>query len=155
MTTVGIDLADILEQKYPHGFHVPADIDLSMFLEFGDEDWTHELDLKALLAKDRRIALMFDTEQVKTLRPHLDDDQAWEVLQQFESACEDFQEPMLETIRQLADFAYPNDKAILRERLNRLSRAVEALPDRERTNPAAYGETAAKLDTLETELKGA
>ena len=155
MTTVEIDLADILEQKYPHGFHVPADIDLSMFLEFGDDDWTHDLDLKSLLAKDRRIALVFDTEDVKTLRPHLDDDQAWEVLQQFEAACEDCQEPMLETIRQLADFAYPDDKAVLRERINRLAKQVEALPDRQRSNPAAYGEAAAKLDTLEAELKGA
>jgi hypothetical protein len=155
MTTVEIDLADILEQKYPHGFHVPADIDLSLFLEFGDDDWTHDLDLKALLAKDRRIALVFDTEQVKALRPHLDDDQAWEVLQQFEAACEDCQEPMLETIRKLADSAYPDDKAVLRERINRLAKEVEALPDRERSNPAAYGEAATKLDAIEAELKGA
>src|ERR1700733_11162798 len=62
MTNIEIDLADILEQKYPHGFHVPADIDLSLFLEFGDDDWTHDLDLKSLLAHDRRIALVFTTE---------------------------------------------------------------------------------------------
>jgi hypothetical protein len=155
MTTVEIDLADILEQKYPHGFHVPADIDLSMFLEFGDDDWTHDVDLQSLLAKDRRIALVFDCDQVKTLRPHLDEDQAWAVLQQFEAACNDCQEPLLETIRQLADSAYPNDKAALQERITRLSQAIDALPDRERSNPAAYGGVAAKLDAIEADLKGA
>ena len=33
-TKIEINLADILERKYPHGFHVPADIEISSFLEF-------------------------------------------------------------------------------------------------------------------------
>ena len=42
-----VNLADVLERKYPSGFHVPADIDIGTFLEFADDDWDHPLDLDA------------------------------------------------------------------------------------------------------------
>lgn len=150
-----IDLADILAKKYPHGFHAPADIDISNFLEFADDDWLHEIDLHDMLADQRRVALVYSTDDVKEVRLDLDDDQAWDILQQFEAACEDCPDPMHETMRQLADTSFPNSKQLFRERLNRLEREIDALPDCERDNPAAYGEAAAKVDTLETQIKGA
>ena len=83
------------------------------------------------------------TEDVKAIRPDLDDDQAWEILGEFAAACKDCPAPMLETMRQLADMSYPNSKQLFRERLARLVSEIDALPDRERDNPAAYGEAAA------------
>lgn len=38
-------------------------------------------DIHALLAKRRQIALIWCREDVQAVRPDLDDDQAWEVLQ--------------------------------------------------------------------------
>jgi len=154
-TKLEINLADILERKYPHGFHVPADIDINTFLEFADDDWLHEIDLHEMLAGDRRVALVYSTEDVKGVRPDLDDDQAWEILQQLKAACEDCPATMQEIIRQLADMSYPNSKTTLRDRLARLASNIEALPDREHDNPAAYGEAAVKLDALETQVQGA
>jgi hypothetical protein len=154
-TKIEINLADILERKYPRGFHVPADIDITNFLEFADEDWQHEIDLHELLASDRRVALVYSTEDVKAVRPGLDDDQAWEILRQFAATCKDGPTPMLDTMRQLAEMTYPNGKQLLRERLARLARDIDALPDQERDNPAAYGEAAAKLDAVECQVKGA
>jgi hypothetical protein len=50
-----VNLADVLERKYPSGFHVPADIDIGMFLEFADDDWDHTIDIDALLAAVERL----------------------------------------------------------------------------------------------------
>jgi DNA-binding FrmR family transcriptional regulator len=92
---------------------------------------------------------------VKAIRPDLDDDQAWEILQQLAAACEDCPATMQEIIRQLGDMSYPNSKTTFHDRLARLAGDIDALPERERDNPAAYGETAAKLDALESQVKGA
>ena len=58
--TLEIDLADILENKYPNGFHAPADIDISSFLEFTDDDWRHEIDIEDLLAANRFIGVVWN-----------------------------------------------------------------------------------------------
>ena len=80
MTKLTIDLADILKRKHPHGFHAPADLDIDTFLEFADDDWEHELDVHELLAEGQQIAVVWDIEDVQSLRPDLTDDQAWDVL---------------------------------------------------------------------------
>lgn len=37
MTTLTLDLADILRRKYPRGLHAPADLEIDTFLEFADD----------------------------------------------------------------------------------------------------------------------
>jgi hypothetical protein len=156
-TTLEIDLADILEHKYPHGFHAPADIDIGTFLEFADDDWSHELDIDALLAANRRIGIVWNVQLVLDERPDLTDDEAWTVLQACQPHFEEFTDPMRETIRQRADDLFPklNGKAALRAYLARIERRIEALPEDECTDPAAYGSVGAELDTVATLVKGA
>jgi hypothetical protein len=156
-TTLEINLADILEHKYPHGFHAPADIDISSFLEFADDDWMHEIDIEDLLAAKRLIGVVWNVQLVLGERPDLSDDQAWTVLQACQPHFEEITNPMLETIRQQADglFPKPNGKATLRAQLARIERQIEALPEDECTDPAAYGSVAAGLDTVATLMKGA
>lgn len=71
---------------------------------------TEEVDIHDLLARHQAIALVFTIEDVKKLRPHLADGQAWAVLQMFEAAAEDCPDPMHETIIQLADMEYPKHR---------------------------------------------
>lgn len=153
--TVRIDLAQILDDRYPHGFTVPASIDTDVLIEFGDEDWQYDVDIAEHLAESRRVGLIYSTEDVQVVRPDLDEDQAWDVLQQFQAACEDCPDPMFETIQQLADMAYPPDRrALLAARLERIKQRIELLPKHESDNPAGYGEAAAHLDAVEAELDG-
>ncbi|MGL6076745.1 MAG: hypothetical protein ACRC8S_21535 [Fimbriiglobus sp.] len=79
MTRMTIDLATILEHRYPNGFHAPADIPLDTFLEFADDDWEHSIDVFALLEEQRVAAITFGTAEVLERRPDLTGDQAWEV----------------------------------------------------------------------------
>ena len=155
-TTLEIDLADILGDKYPHGFHAPADIDISSFLEFADDDWMHEIDIEDLLAAKRLIGIVWNVQLVLDERPDLTDDQAWTVLQACQHHFEEVTDPMRETIRQQADELFPKlkGKAALRARLAQVERRIEALPEDECTDPAAYGSVAVEIDTVATLVKG-
>jgi hypothetical protein len=156
-TTLEIDLADILEHKYPHGFHAPADIDISTFLEFADDDWMHQLDIEALLTANRLIGIVWNVQLVLDERPNLTEDQAWTILRACQPRYEEVTNPMRETIRHLADelFPKPKGKDGLRAQLAQIERQIEALPDDVSTDPAAYGSVAAELDTVATFVKGA
>ena len=155
-TTLEIDLADILENRYPHGFHAPADIDISTFLEFADGDWMHGIDFEGLLAAKRLIGIVWNVQLVLDERPDLTDDQAWTVLQACQPHFEVVTDAMRETIRHQADGPFPTlkGKAALRAQLDRIEQQIEALPEDEGTDPAAYGSVAAVLDTVETLMKG-
>lgn len=152
MTTLDIDLAEILANKYPHGFHAPADLDITTFLEFADDDWQHTLDLHALLAEQHTIALLWDTDMLLSHYPHLTTEQAWEVL------CECKQNYTAEAgltwddIAAVVNDRFPDAaeaRQRLLDRLHALRRQVETLPDDPQTNPARYGEVSARLDDIE------
>ena len=155
--TLEIDLADILERKYPHGFHAPADIEIGNFLEFADDDWTHELDITELLAKDHLIGNIRDVQLVLDERPDLTEDEAWKVLQVCQSRFEQVTDEVRQTVRQAAEslFPKPTGKAAMQSLLARIQGRIAALPDDERTDPAAYGSVQAELDTVESLVKGA
>lgn len=58
-------------------FHVPASV-----IEWLDRQIEqHEIDIQAIPAKRREIALIWCIEDVQVVRPDLSEDQAWEVLQ--------------------------------------------------------------------------
>jgi hypothetical protein len=154
-TTLEINLADILEQKYPHGFHAPADIDIGNFLEFADDHWMHQVEIDDLLAANRLIGVVWDVQLVLDERPDLTEDQAWTILQACRPYLEEVTDPMRATIRRRADdqFPKPNAKAALRAQLARIDREIEALPEDECTDPAAYGSVSARLDTVATLVK--
>lgn len=79
MTRLTIDLATIMEHRYPNGFHAPADIPIDTFLEFEDDDWEHSFDFVAMLEEQRLAAITFGVADVLERRPDLTDEQAWEV----------------------------------------------------------------------------
>ena len=43
-----------------------------------------DVDVHALLSRRRQVAIIWGVEDVQGVRPHLNDDQAWEVLQECE-----------------------------------------------------------------------
>ena len=155
--TFEIDLADILERKYPQGFHAPADIEIVNFLEFGDDDWTHELDVMELLAKDHLIAVIRDVQLVLDERPDLTGNEAWKVLQDCQPRFEQVTDEVRQTVRQVAEslFPKPSGKAAMRALFASIQGRIEALPDDVTTNPAAYGSVQAELDTADSLMKGA
>ena len=118
---------------------------------------TVDVDIGELLAEHQAIGIIWDIEHVKDQRPDLSDEQAWEVLQECQRSWERLNDPMLETIRQVADNLFPQlkGKAALRAYLARIERRIEALPEDECTDPAAYGSVGAQLDTVATIVKGA
>ncbi len=155
-TKLEINLADILEDKYPHGFHAPADIEISNFLEFADDDWMHEIDIQDLLKENRQVGLFWTVQDVIDARPDLDDERAWVVLKACRPHFDPLADLMRETIKRLsADlFPKPSGKAALRAYLARIERRIEALPEEESKDPAAYGSVAAELDTASQLAKG-
>lgn len=62
---------------------VPCSIDLEETLEFNDLNLC-DLDIHALLAEHRQVAIIWCIEDVQEIRPDLDDDQCWAVLQRCE-----------------------------------------------------------------------
>ena len=117
---------------------------------------TVDVDIGELLADHHAIAIVWDIQHVQDQRPDLNDDQAWAVLQECQYCWERLNDPMLETIRQVADNLFPKlkGKAALRAQLALIEKHIEALPDDECNDPAAYGSVSAELDTVATLVKG-
>jgi len=70
---------------------------------------THQVDVDfdELLAKHHAIGIVWESAHVKDQRPELTDEQAWQVLQECQRSWERLNDPMLKTIRQVADNLYP------------------------------------------------
>jgi len=123
------------------------------------EKVTHleDVDIDDLLADHQAIGIVWEVQHVIDQRPDLKHEQAWEVLQECQRSWDRLNDPMLETIRQVADNLFPQlkGKAALRAYLARIERRIEGLPEDECTNPAAYGSVAAELDTIASIVKGA
>ena len=146
-----LNLADVLERKYPSGFHVPADIDIGTFLEFADDDWDHTLDLDALLAAEDQVTTVWSVDDVLSRRPDLTRHQAWQVLV---TARDDFTKDAchLDFLECTANGLYPvgaDAKLRLKTRVAALLAAVERLPDDGLADPARFGAMAAQIDDLE------
>jgi hypothetical protein len=137
MTDITLDLAAILERKYPRGFHAPADIPIDTFLEFADDDWEHTVSLDDLLDGQRAAALTFTAADVKERRPDLTDEQAWEVAR---IGRDDFvrERCHLDYLECTADALFPSVKRQALDRVyglkfrvrERLSAAEAAHPER-------------------------
>jgi hypothetical protein len=153
-TKLNLDLADVLKQRYPRGFHAPADIDIDGLIEFGDEDWEHvlDIDVRQLLARQNAIALIWDADMLLSTYPHLTPEQAWEVLQQCERDYSAEEGLTWDLVAEVVHDRFPDApeaKQRLLDRLTTLRRMLEALPAQERDDPAGYGGIAAQVDALE------
>lgn len=149
-----INLGDILEEKHPNGFHVPADIDLAMLLEFGDDDWSHSLDLDALLEAENKVVLIWSIEDVLARRPDIDEVQAWNVLV---TAHDDFQKNKchLDFLESTANGLYPVNglaQTLLAQRMKTLLKAVEDLLESNLSLPDQVTDIVSRLDELEQSI---
>ena len=175
MTTITINLAEILEAKLQHGFSVPVSVDVGDLLDYADDDWDEPIDLDLLLAQRQEAALIFSAADVKRLRPHLTDEQAWEVV----GFIRDQMRPTVEIyLCDLADEYFPSAKANLHHRVHQLQsvlhrrhaarpeaerivqqlfgieRLIEKLPHDVSGNPAMEGSIAATLDDIDLVVSG-
>jgi hypothetical protein len=148
-----IDISDELDEGLDQ---VIREVEaLKQYGQSSDPNKTVEVDIDELLADHQAIGIVWDIQHVQDQRPDLSDEHAWEVLQECQRCWERLNDPMLETIRQVAANLYPTGKEALRRRAHSLLNALESLPEREVDNPAAYGAVAAQLDDLEAAAKGA
>src|SRR5262249_34916756 len=82
-----------------------VDVDISDVLDHNGIDEEHEfdIDIHELLAQNRCIAHIWGTEDVQEVRPDLDDDQAWQVLQTIERRIDSQYGLSWDTIEIVAD----------------------------------------------------
>lgn len=92
---------------YNGQLRVSADIDLDDVLGAIPEEDEIDVDLDELLAEDRRIAQVWGTDDVRQLRPDLDDDQAWSVLRAVADRLDCNVGITCNTIEIIADELYP------------------------------------------------
>jgi hypothetical protein len=152
--SINLNLAEILEEKYPHGFHVPADIDISNVIEFGDDDWEHPLDIDAHLEAEDKIALIWSVSDVLERRADLTMEQAWKVLTQgreqfLEGRCH------LDFLEVTANQLFPvgaNATQFVMQRLRSLLTDIEAAPNELLGAYGAVERTRELLDDLEHAL---
>jgi len=80
--TMTLDLQSLLRNKLGQSITaVPCTIDLEALLE-GNELLDIDFDLHDHLATRQEVAVVWAVEDVRTVRPDLNDDQAWQVLQE-------------------------------------------------------------------------
>jgi hypothetical protein len=86
---------------------------LAVILEtvLNDVDFRLEIDLDEVLAENNRIAHVWGISDVRQLRPDLDDDQAWEVLQAVEKRLDSNLGITWNTVEIIADELYPEKPA--------------------------------------------
>ncbi|HEY4309172.1 MAG TPA: hypothetical protein VGN12_06940 [Pirellulales bacterium] len=155
-TTLEIDLANILSQKYPRGFHAPADIEIGTFLEFADDDWSYQLNVEDLLATKQLIGIIWNVRLILDERPDLTNDQAWTVLQACQSHFEQVTDPIRGTVRAVADELFPRSqgKVAVRALLTQIEQRLEAFSDHKRIDAAAYDAIASTLEGIAKILGG-
>lgn len=175
MTTITIDLAEILEAKFQRGFSIPVSIDIGDFLDLAEDDWSETVDLDQLLAEREEAAIIVSAQEAKRIRPHLSDQQAWEVAQ---STREQTQWMLEDLLGDVADDLYPDMKRGFQRRVAELSvrlsppqpwpdeakellqqlvglqQLINKLPEYDQRNPALEAAIRASLDDIEAVLSG-
>jgi hypothetical protein len=86
MTTLRLNFKQLARQAHAsRGTRIPVMLDVDELLEQLDCSGDLDIDLRAQLARQHEIALIWSIHDVREVRPDLTPDQAWQVLQ----LCED------------------------------------------------------------------
>jgi hypothetical protein len=152
--SLNLNLSDILEAKYPQGFTVPADIDISSFLEFADDDWDHRIDLDAHFEGDC-VILVWSLEDVWERRSDLTKEQAWKVLIAARDAFQrdQSQRDFLESTALEMFPIGPQATEQLRQRLLGLVKKVESLPNDGISKAVTFAAIAKQIEELDHTLE--
>lgn len=78
-----VNIRDYLADLFGSEIEVPARIDIDELLELAHvaEEHAFDIDIDEMLAENCQIAHIWAIDDVQHVRPDLDDDQAWQVLQ--------------------------------------------------------------------------
>jgi hypothetical protein len=102
---IKVNICNHLADLYGSEIEIPARIDLYQLLELARtaEEYQFDIDIHELLADNRQIAHIWGIGDVQKVRPDLDDDQAWQVLQTIDRRLDSEQGVCWETIEIVAD----------------------------------------------------
>ena len=104
---VKVNIRDYLEENADHNdmllVHASVDVDDLFDTNSIPEDHEFDIDLHETLAENRQIAHIWGIGDVQDLRPDLDDDQAWQVLQDVERRLDSQYGISWDTIEIVAD----------------------------------------------------
>jgi hypothetical protein len=107
---VKVNIHEFIEEIAPTSsghLRVSADIDLDDLLGSIPEEQDIDVDIHALLAENRQIADIWGIGDVQEVRPDLDEDQAWAVLQAAAKRLDSNFGITWDTLKILADELYP------------------------------------------------
>jgi hypothetical protein len=108
---VKVNIREFIEENtdQPDSLLAHASVDVDDLFEMNGipEEQEIDVDLDELLAESRRIAHVWDTGDVRQLRPALDDDQAWAVLQVVDEKLEHHVGITCEMVERIAEVLYP------------------------------------------------
>ena len=104
-----VNIREFIEENADHNgnLHVSAAIPLDDILYGIDEEEVIDVDLDELLAENRRIAHVWGVEDVRRIRPDLDEGDAWDVLQSVRDDLDPERGITRDTIEQAARELYP------------------------------------------------
>lgn len=126
MTKITLDLYDLLTEAFgAETTTIPATVDINDLLEFNGLD-EHDLDLRDLLHGNRIIAQLWSVPDVQSLRPDLDDEQAWAVLVELEPDAIDGLGIDASDIKRVADQLFGPRRTV---RIDRCDRVIAAYGD--------------------------
>jgi hypothetical protein len=131
---VKVNIREHLEGATDHNgeLHVTACIDLEDFFEGNGipEEEEIDVDIHELLAENRQIAHIWSIEDVQQLRPDLDDEQAWVVLQAVADQLDCNVGITCDIVENIAEETYPDKQ----------ERCWEGRIDVRITNTGGYGQ---------------
>lgn len=157
-----INLPNLIEQQLGRNpIELPVTIDVGMFLEYSELDET-ELDLHELLREHQMIGHFYTVDDVQHLKPHLNEHQAWQVLQAIDTSVKLAPEYGMswDGIRDTADAMFPpstaytgnvtvsidTDKVLSQEDANQLYAEIAAdISQRHRYVKAHYDRTSTHM----------
>jgi hypothetical protein len=153
MTELTLRLDELIEAKFHSGFTVPVHIDLSDFLEYGDDDWGLTVPLEKLCDESNAAPFLFSAADVKERRPDLSDEQALEVAR---TCRDDFVRDRvhLDILESTADALYPTARGKAFARVFALKLRIRERLKTMNSDEPRFRESAERLRTLLQELAG-
>lgn len=130
-TTIDIDVGPILEETIDE-FIGEIEVAIDNIRKYQPTETHHcePVDIRDLLNGEHAIALIWDTEQVRSHYPHLSEEQAWEILQQCERDYKGEEGLTWDDIAETVAELHPDpDGFLMPERIARCEKAFEQYTD--------------------------